>query len=142
MRRPRVPMYACWTSCPWLGMTRNGRYRWHWRVQQRGTWPVDETLIKTSDQGWLERLARAYRARLPVALIDDANVGVNPSAQTIFQIARAIEMSPREMAGVAVALGMSVAGAPPVALAGARPGPPSQPRPPIRGGPPPPPRGR
>jgi hypothetical protein len=87
------------------------------RVQQRGTWPVAETLIKTSDQGWLERLARAYKARLPVALIDDANVGVNPSAQTIFQIALATEMSPREMAGVAVALGMSVAGAALVALA-------------------------
>lgn len=79
--------------------------------------PVDETLIKTSDKRWLERLARAYKDRLPVSLIDDANVGIDPSTQTIFQLARSAGMSSREIAGAAVALGMSAAGAVMVALA-------------------------
>jgi ABC-type ATPase with predicted acetyltransferase domain len=57
---------------------------------------VDETLIKTSDQRWLERLARAYKERLPVSLVDDADVGIDPSAQTIFQVARSVGMSSRE----------------------------------------------
>jgi hypothetical protein len=56
---------------------------------------VDETRIKNSDQRWLERLARAYKERMPVSLIDDANVGIDPSTQTIFQIARAARMSSR-----------------------------------------------
>jgi hypothetical protein len=78
---------------------------------------VDETLIKTSDQRWLERLARAYKDRLPVSLVDDADVGIDPSAQTIFQVARSVGMSSREIAGVAIALGMSAAGAAMVVLA-------------------------
>ena len=78
---------------------------------------MDETLIKTSDERWLERLARAYKDRLPVSLIDDANVGLDPSTQTIFQIARSVGMSSREIAGVGVALGMSAAGAVMVGLA-------------------------
>jgi hypothetical protein len=56
---------------------------------------VDETRIKTSDQRWLERLARAYKERMPVSLVDDANVGIDPSTQTTFQIARGPEC-PRE----------------------------------------------
>ena len=78
---------------------------------------MDETLIKTSDQRWLERLARAYKDRLPVSLVDDADVGIDPSAQTIFQVARSVGMSSREIAGVAIALGMSAAGAAMVVLA-------------------------
>ena len=78
---------------------------------------VDETRIKTSDQRWLERLARAYKERMPVSLVDDANVGIDPSTQTIFQIARAARMSSREIAGAGVALGMSAAGIAMVGLA-------------------------
>ncbi|GAC1342218.1 MAG: hypothetical protein NVS2B9_12790 [Myxococcales bacterium] len=76
-----------------------------------------ETRIKTSDDRWLERLARAYKERAPVSLIDDANVGIDPAEQTLFQLARTARMSPRELAGAAVALGMSAAGAGMVLLA-------------------------
>ena len=78
---------------------------------------VDETSIKTSDQRWLERLARAYKERMPVSLVDDANVGIDPSTQTIFQLARAARLSSREIAGAGVALGMSAAGIAMVGLA-------------------------
>jgi hypothetical protein len=78
---------------------------------------VDEALIKTSDQRGLERLARAYKDRVPVSLVDDANVGIDPSTQTILQIARVAGLSAREIAGAAVALGMSAAGVTMVVLA-------------------------
>jgi hypothetical protein len=74
-------------------------------------------MIRTSDERWLERLARAYRDRLSVVLEDDAQVGIDPSMQTLFQLARSARLSPREIAGVAVALGMSAAGAAAVLLA-------------------------
>ena len=78
---------------------------------------MDEKPIKTSDERWLARLARAYKDRLPVSVIDDANVGIDPSTQTLFQIARSAGLSSREVAGVAVALGMSAIGAAMVVLA-------------------------
>jgi len=78
---------------------------------------VDETRIKTSDERWLERLPRAHKEGIPVSLVDDANVGIDPSTQTIFQIARTAGMSSREIAGAAVALGMSAAGVAMVVLA-------------------------
>ncbi len=67
-------------------------------------------IIKTSDSGWMERLARAYQERAPVVVIDDAGSGIDPGRQTVFEMARLVRLSPREMAAVAVALGMGGAG--------------------------------
>ncbi len=67
-------------------------------------------IIKTSDPGWLERLARAYRERAPVVVVDDAGAGIDPARQTIFEMARQVSLSGREIAAVAVAIGMSGAG--------------------------------
>ncbi|HET6440252.1 MAG TPA: hypothetical protein VFG59_19465 [Anaeromyxobacter sp.] len=67
-------------------------------------------IIKTSDTGWMERLALAYRERAPVVVIDDAGAGIDPARQTVFEMARMVSLSPREMAAVAVALGMGGAG--------------------------------
>lgn len=86
-------------------------------MRPQGGGAVEETLIRTSEEKWLERLARAYRERLPVFLKDDAKVGIDPSSQTLLQLARSARMSARELAGVAVSLGMSAAGATMVVLA-------------------------
>ena len=67
-------------------------------------------IIRTSDPGWLESLARAYRERHPVVVVDDAGAGIDPARQTIFQMARLIRLTSREIAAVAVALGMGGAG--------------------------------
>lgn len=67
-------------------------------------------IIRTSDAGWLERLARAYRERAAVVVVDDAGAGIDPSRQTVFEMARLVRLSPREIAAVAVALGMGGAG--------------------------------
>jgi hypothetical protein len=55
-------------------------------------------------------LAKAYRDRLSGVLIDDAGIGVDPVKQTLFDMARQANLSPREIAAVCIALGMSAAG--------------------------------
>lgn len=77
--------------------------------------PTD--IIKTSDPGWLERLARAYRERDSVVVVDDAGAGIDPARQSLFEMAREVRLTPREMAAVAVAIGMSGAGVLMVVLA-------------------------
>jgi hypothetical protein len=67
-------------------------------------------IIKTSDAGWLERLARAYKEREPVVVMDDLGVGIDPTRQTVFDMARHVRLSAREMAAVAISIGMSGAG--------------------------------
>jgi hypothetical protein len=69
-----------------------------------------EIVIRTSERGWMQALANAYKERAPLLLIDDANVGIDPSTQTLFEMARHARLSTRELASVCVALGMSAVG--------------------------------
>jgi hypothetical protein len=71
---------------------------------------VDE-IIKTSSSGWFAQLARAYRLRTRVVLVDDAEVGIHPEAQTLLDMGKHARLRPREWAGVFVALGMGAMGA-------------------------------
>lgn len=67
----------------------------------------DEITVKTSEDGWLARLADAYRERRSITLIDDAKVGIDPSGQSLLEMGRHAKLSPRDWAGVMVSLGMS-----------------------------------
>ena len=71
---------------------------------------MNKAIIKTSQKGWLEELAKAYADKLPVTVIDDAEVGIDPSNDTIFNMGRKAELSSAEITAVCVALGMSAAG--------------------------------
>ncbi len=66
--------------------------------------------IRTSEEGWLARLAENYRQKNPVLLIDDAKVGIDPSAQSLWQMGRQAGLRREEWAGVLVSLGMVTAG--------------------------------
>ena len=70
-----------------------------------------ELTIRTSEKGWLQRLAAAYRDKEPVELIDDAAVGINPLEQTLYQMGKQAGLTARDWVGVMVALGMTVFGA-------------------------------
>ncbi len=67
-------------------------------------------IIKTSDRGWLERLAQAYRDRTPVVVQDDLGVGIDPARQTVFDMARHVRLTVREWTAVGVSVGLSGAG--------------------------------
>jgi hypothetical protein len=41
-----------------------------------------DLVFRTSEPGWVARLAEAYRAERNVQLIDDANVGISPATRT------------------------------------------------------------
>ena len=76
-----------------------------------------ENIVRTSDPEWLRTLAKLYRDRIAGMLVDDAGLGVDPSQQTLLQMARHSGLSRRETAGLCVALGMSGAGVTMIVLA-------------------------
>jgi hypothetical protein len=78
--------------------------------------PVSNT-IRTSEKDWLPRLARAWRDRAQVDLVDDAQLGIDPSTQSLLQMGLSARLSRREWTAVAIAAGMTVFGATMVILA-------------------------
>lgn len=66
--------------------------------------------VRTSQAGWLALLAKAYKDKTPTLIIDDANVGIDPANQSIFDMGRKAELSRAEIAAACIACGMSVAG--------------------------------
>ncbi|MFC1609393.1 hypothetical protein ACFL6C_00405 [Myxococcota bacterium] len=66
--------------------------------------------IRTSEKGWLARLAKSYRERKPALLVDDGDVGVDPSTHTLWDMGRRVELRREEWIAVLVALGMVGAG--------------------------------
>lgn len=63
--------------------------------------------IRTSEPGWLEKLAAAYREERDLLVIDDAEIGLDPANQTILGMGKAAGLSRREWAGVGVSIGLS-----------------------------------
>lgn len=70
----------------------------------------DQLVVRTSQSGWLAVLAKAYKDRTPALLIDDANVGIDPAHQTLFDMGRKGGLSKTELAGACVGVGMTAAG--------------------------------
>jgi hypothetical protein len=68
-------------------------------------------VIRTSSPGWLASLAKAYQSQTSVALLDDAQIGVNPINDTLLDMGRKANLSQREWIAVLVALGVGVTGA-------------------------------
>jgi hypothetical protein len=73
--------------------------------------------IRTSEQGWLAQLAEAYRNRHQVVIIDDANVGIDPSSQTLLDMGLKTGLSRKEWIAVLIAGGMTIFGAAVIILA-------------------------
>ncbi|MGA2975001.1 MAG: hypothetical protein ABSF77_06800 [Spirochaetia bacterium] len=63
------------------------------------------------------RLAKAYRDRTPVLLVDDANVGIDPQSQSLVSMGIKAGLSPADWTAVGVAVGVSAAGVLMVVLA-------------------------
>jgi hypothetical protein len=78
---------------------------------------MSQLTICTSQKGWLTELAKAYKDHTPVRVVDDANIGIDPTTQTIFEMGRKANLSTAEITAVCVSCGMSVAGVGMVLLA-------------------------
>lgn len=85
-----------------------------------------ELVIRTSARGWLGDLAKAYKERRPVTVIDDATLGIDPSVESLFDMGRKARLSVREWMAVLMSLGLFGAGVWMIAAALADPEPTSK----------------
>jgi len=76
-----------------------------------------ESIVRTSDKGWFALLARAYRTRTPILLVDDAKVGIDPQSQSLLAMGMRAGLSPSDWVAVGVSVGISAAGITMVVLA-------------------------
>ncbi len=78
---------------------------------------VGKLVVRTSQAGWLSILAKAYKEKTPVWIIDDAKVGIDPANHALFEMGCKANLSAAEMAAAGVAVGMTYAGVALVVLA-------------------------
>lgn len=78
---------------------------------------MGDVKVRTSEKGWFGKLARAYRERTPILVVDDANVGVDPAAESLVSMGLKAGLSPTEWTAVGVSIGVSAAGITMVVLA-------------------------
>jgi hypothetical protein len=69
-----------------------------------------DSTIRTTEKGWLNRLTRAYRDRIPVRIIDDAGIGIDPHNQSLISMGMHAKMATSDWVAVGVSLGLSAAG--------------------------------
>ena len=67
----------------------------------------EELTIRTSKPGWLARLAKAYKDRRSVTVVDDAEVGIDPSSQTLLEMGKRTGLSYQEWVAVLISLGLT-----------------------------------
>lgn len=87
---------------------------------------IPDLVIRTSEPEWFSRLAKVYKERRPVTVVDDANVGIDLSAQSLLEIGLKARLSRREWMAVLVSLGLSAVGVWMIAAALADPEPTSK----------------
>jgi hypothetical protein len=78
---------------------------------------TEERRIRTSEKGWFSRLAKAYRERVPVLIVDDAKVGIDPATDSLVSIGLKAGLSLAEWTAVGISIGISAAGVTMVVLA-------------------------
>ena len=71
---------------------------------------MSNKVIKTSDKKWVEKLAKAYKDKIPFKLINDAGLNIDPQIDSIRHMGKEAGLSNREFSAVLVALGMSAFG--------------------------------
>ena len=78
---------------------------------------MSDLTIRTSEHGWLAQLAKAYRDRDDIVIVDDANVGIDPRTQTLLDMGLKTGLSRKEWTAVLIAGGMTIFGAVVIILA-------------------------
>jgi hypothetical protein len=63
--------------------------------------------IKTSQKGWLAKLTTAYKNHIPVRLIDDADIGIDPTKDTLLNMGRKANLNQKDIYGIGISLGIS-----------------------------------
>jgi hypothetical protein len=64
-------------------------------------------VISTSEEGWFARLVDAYKTKVPVEIIDDANVGIDLAQDSLARIGKKGRVSQREWLGILASFGVA-----------------------------------
>jgi hypothetical protein len=78
---------------------------------------MNELVVRTSEQGWFNQVARAYKSRTSILLIDDAKVGIDPANESLISMGIKARLSAADWTAVGVSIGISAAGMAMVILA-------------------------
>lgn len=71
---------------------------------------MKDSVVRTSAKGWVGTLAKGYKNRDHIILIDDANVGIDPARESLVAMGIRARLSIEEWIAVGVSIGMSAAG--------------------------------
>jgi hypothetical protein len=86
----------CRLSAPWT------------EIHQQGN---NMNEVKTTNPEWVIQLARCYKEKLPVTLIDDAHIGIDPINQSLVQMGMKGVLGIQEWVAVVISLGVAATGA-------------------------------
>ena len=78
---------------------------------------MNDLTIRTSDQGWLAQLVKAYRDRDQIIIVDDAHVGIDPSNQSLLEMGLKTGLARNEWTAALLSAGMGIYGAVVIVLA-------------------------
>jgi hypothetical protein len=78
---------------------------------------MSSTIIKTSEEKWLSKLADAYKYKINVTLIDDLKIGIDPTSDNLIQMGIKAQLSIAEWTAVGISVGISAAGITMIVLA-------------------------
>ena len=78
---------------------------------------VNDSVVRTSAKGWFGTLAKAYKNRGHILLIDDAKVGIDPARDSLMAMGIKARLSMEDWVAVGVSIGMSAVGTVMVVLA-------------------------
>jgi len=67
--------------------------------------------VRTSAQNWLEQLTRFYKDHEVVSIVNDADLPIDPTEQTLLQMGRVGSLSKTQWCGVLTSLGIGAFGA-------------------------------
>jgi hypothetical protein len=70
-----------------------------------------KAIIRTTENGWLKKLAEAYQSRVPFVLNDDANLGIDPREDSLLRMGLKAKLTRREWSAVLVSVGIAGVGA-------------------------------
>ena len=70
-----------------------------------------KSIIRTTENGWLKKLADAYKTRMPFVLQDDTNLGVDPREDSLLRMGLKARLTRREWSAVLVSVGIAGVGA-------------------------------
>jgi len=70
-----------------------------------------QLIIRTSQAGWLNEAAKAYKEKTPFVLEDDGKIGIDPRQESLVQMGHKAKLAVREWMALLISVGIAGVGA-------------------------------